>query len=250
LFNQDVSRKSPAGATDPVLKRREEVTDDKQKPKKRFALDEKPPEPEEAVEEEAQTVTKKFETSSPSPFNLLSGKKQPAKLASGEEEPVPIKQALPKDAVAITPTFETQSNVPLGTATPLPRAQKAVIEEMVKQMVKAVTEVKHEGKTETMITLQHPPLFAGAKITLTAFDTAKGEFNITFTNLSNEAKQLIDMQAARESLLNSLAEKGYVVHIVITTTQREEVLTAKSEDSKREEEENPKEGEENPRRQK
>ena len=45
-------------------------------------------------------------------------------------------------------------------------------------MIEKVAEIKDTGTTETVVTLKHPPLFAGATVVVTAFDNAK--MNSTF----------------------------------------------------------------------
>lgn len=95
------------------------------------------------------------------------------------------------------------------------------IQEIIDQMVSQVTEIKDTGRTETIVTLKHPPLFAGADIVVTAFDSAKGEFNISFENLSQAAKNILDQQSNRDSLLLALEQKGYNVHILTATTLAE-----------------------------
>ncbi|NGX57951.1 MAG: hypothetical protein K940chlam3_00852 [Chlamydiae bacterium] len=131
------------------------------------------------------------------------------------------------------------------------KTSKAQMDLLMKLLVDSVTQMKTDGKTETTVVLKHPPLFAGAKLTLTAFDTAKGEFNVTFSELTAQAKQLLDMQQAKESLMRHLEEKGYVLHIMVTTTEKEEtLLTAEAEKFERErEEEREREGEREKREQ-
>ena len=95
------------------------------------------------------------------------------------------------------------------------------IQDIINQMVSKVTEIKDTGRTETVVTLKHPPLFAGADIVVTSFDSAKGEFNISFENLTQAAKNILDMQSNRDSLLLALEQKGYNVHIITATTLAE-----------------------------
>ena len=56
---------------------------------------------------------------------------------------------------------------------------------------------------------------------MSAFDSAKGEFNISFENLTQAAQNLINLQANRDSLLHALEQKGYNVHILVATTLSE-----------------------------
>lgn len=99
----------------------------------------------------------------------------------------------------------------------IPRLTKEVVD----QIVKAIQVLQTTGKTDTIITLKSPPILENAVITLSSFDSAKGEFNISFSNLSPDAKNLIDQRLVQESLRGSLADKGYVVHILSTTTLQE-----------------------------
>lgn len=95
------------------------------------------------------------------------------------------------------------------------------IQEIINQMIEKVTEMKNTGSTETVVTLKHPPMFEGAKIVVTAFDSAKNEFNISIENLTQAGKQLMDQEANKNNLLLALEQKGYAVHIFNTTTVTE-----------------------------
>lgn len=92
------------------------------------------------------------------------------------------------------------------------------IQEIIDQIVHKIYTLNVDGRTETTVTLKHPPMFAGAHVVLTTYDTAKGEFNIAFENLTPEAKRLLDMQENQKSLKLALEEKGYAMHIMTTTT--------------------------------
>ena len=100
--------------------------------------------------------------------------------------------------------------------TPIPNLQQ-----IIDQIVDKVYTLKTQGTTETVMTLRFPPILSGATLTVSAFDSARGEFNITFSDLSPAAKELLDMQQAQNSLQRALQDKGYTVHIVITTTETE-----------------------------
>lgn len=104
------------------------------------------------------------------------------------------------------------------TAQPV-RAQE--LQEVVDQIVSKLYTLSSKGKTDTLIKLQHPPLFAGSSVVITSFDSAKGEFNITFENLTQAAKQMMDMQENQNSLKFALEQKGYVVHMITATTLAE-----------------------------
>lgn len=92
------------------------------------------------------------------------------------------------------------------------------IQDIINQLVDKVAEMKDQGRTDTVVTLKQPPTLAGANLVVTAFDSAKGEFNISFENLTQAAKNLLDQRANQQSLKLALEEKGYAVHIITTTT--------------------------------
>lgn len=114
--------------------------------------------------------------------------------------------------------LNTQPVHDITLSTDKPTLPVTHIQDIIDQMVDKVVEMKDQGRTETTITLKHPPLFAGADLIVTAFDSAKGEFNLTFQNLTQAAKHILDMHANQQSLLLALEQKGYAVHIVTTTT--------------------------------
>lgn len=105
-------------------------------------------------------------------------------------------------------------------ATPPP----SNIQDLINQMVKKIQEMTYEGKTETSITLKQPPMFSGANLIVTGYESAQGEFNISFENLRPEAKALIDLAANRDTLHQALIDKGYTVHMITATTTIEHPL--------------------------
>lgn len=104
-----------------------------------------------------------------------------------------------------------KSDIPVPESKPL--------KELVAQLVEKMTTLKAEGKTDTIITLKHPPLFEGVQVKLSSFETAKGEFNIAFSNLTAQAKNMIDLNL--NTLRLGLEQKGHILHIVTTSTQIE-----------------------------
>ena len=114
--------------------------------------------------------------------------------------------------------ISTQSITETGMKVEKPVAPVVNIQEIINQLVSKVEELKQDGRTETTITLKQPPMFAGTNIVVTAFDSAKGEFNISFENLTQAAKAVLDAKVNRDSLIQDLGERGYAIHIVTTTT--------------------------------
>lgn len=97
----------------------------------------------------------------------------------------------------------------------------SLIEGLIQKIVDEITLLKVDGRTETTLTLKHPPLFSGAELTITEFESSKNECNIKFENLSATAHQLISMPSNLDLLKAGLKEKGYAVHIVIASTEIE-----------------------------
>lgn len=100
----------------------------------------------------------------------------------------------------------------------MPSSQKMTTQQLVDAIVKAITTIETQGKTDTVVTLKQPPMFAGANVVLTSYESAKGEFNIRFENLTQQAKSFMDMQQNQDSLRFALQQKGYAVHILVATT--------------------------------
>ena len=98
-----------------------------------------------------------------------------------------------------------------------PRDAK-MIKDLIDQIVKEMYVVKSGEITDTVVTIRHPPIFEGAQVKMTSFETARGEFNIAFENLSQQAKELLDNRVNREALLLALNKEGYNVHIITTST--------------------------------
>jgi len=160
------------------------------------------------------------------------------KKSKKEEQPLIKKESPEEEARQLE--YQTSRDVEgkVGIDAKVERADpKKQVEELFKLVTDRITEMKHEGKTETSLVLKHPPLFAGAKLTLKTQNTAKGEFNITFSELNPEAKTMLDLHQNREALVQRLQEKGYVLHIFVATTETETSDIAEVEESPFEREE-------------
>lgn len=98
------------------------------------------------------------------------------------------------------------------------------LKEIIDQIVDKLYTVSVEGRTDTTIVLQHPPVFEGVSIIVSSYDSAKGQFNIAFENLTQQAKTLLESHQA--SLLNALDTRGYTVQILTITTLAETPIIA------------------------
>ncbi len=86
---------------------------------------------------------------------------------------------------------------------------------LAKEMVEQIQKVIEPGKTETTLTLKHPPLFSGVEIKITEFDTSQKQFNLTFSNILNpEARALIELSSNQARLQEALIAKGYTLQMI------------------------------------
>lgn len=109
-----------------------------------------------------------------------------------------------------------------ASAKPIPPS--ATLQSLINQLVDQISVMTQGDKTETTLTLSQPPLFAGAQLILTGFESARGELNITLANLTQNAQVIVQHQ--QQNLLSSLEAKGYHVHIFTATTVENPIITA------------------------
>lgn len=92
------------------------------------------------------------------------------------------------------------------------------IHDVVVELIDKLTIIQTKGQTDTVVTLNSPGLFKGAIVVMSEFDTANGQLNLSFENLTSQAKNVLDSLPNREALLNILSERGYMVQSFVTTT--------------------------------
>lgn len=101
------------------------------------------------------------------------------------------------------------------------RLTRSTVKDIVEQIVANMQTVQTEGKTDTIITLRYPPILEGATVTLTAFEGVKREFNLSFANLTDNAKRFLDRKITEDSLIESLARQDIIINTLTTTTLSE-----------------------------
>lgn len=184
----------------------------------------------------AEVVKKEIATR---PFDLLASASREfssrlEKTSSQNEKSQSIFNREQPDLAAINPlAINTDTTIAMNAdlKSDKPIAPVRPIQELINEMVKEVQSMEKDGRTDTTVTLKYPPIFEGAQLVVTSFNSARGEFNISFENLTQAAQQLISMQQNKESLLSALEQKGYHVHIVTASTIDEQRLfTANVED--------------------
>lgn len=191
-----------------------------------------------AESEDLEEFGKVEEEESSSIFDLSASKKakkefaeelkrsheEPLEKKSKEDEFIHLSAKSEKEksnAVIPAPVSEGLSQAVSSSQVKAISEPATDLQELIKQITNHISEMRYAGKTETIVTLQHPPLFNGAKLVLTSFDSAKGEFNIAFENLSLKAKNFLDHGNHLNTLQANLHQKGYVAHIITATTTEE-----------------------------
>ncbi len=101
------------------------------------------------------------------------------------------------------------------------------IQEIINALVTKVEQVATDTGTETKITLGNPSGFQGAELTVKT--AADGGLSISFQNLTENAKRMIDLNQG--TLKRALEEKGYAVETLITTTKAQVSVAAESQQS-------------------
>lgn len=118
-----------------------------------------------------------------------------------------------------------------------PETVKTNLQEICTQIIKQMYTVEKKGQTDTVLILQYPPVFKDAKVVISSFDTAKGQFNISFENLTQAAQLILDKDTNRKTLMEALEKKGYNVQILTTTTTISENIPIASERPERDQQE-------------
>lgn len=115
-------------------------------------------------------------------------------------------------------------NVNVNAPTPVaniqdPASHAAHIQELIDQITENAHTVKLNGDTDTFFEINSPnSVFNGARITLSTSDTAVGQFNVTIENLTQLAKNLVEMHGHQESLRTAFETKGLTLHNIFATT--------------------------------
>lgn len=80
------------------------------------------------------------------------------------------------------------------------------------------------SETTTTITLKNVGIFDGVTVTVTAFKTARSEINVQFSNMTQEAKNVLEMNL--DALKQALDNKGHTVHMITASTIKEEPIAS------------------------
>lgn len=143
-----------------------------------------------------------------------------------------------ENVVYMNPMAGSNDSVAVDTTPEVVMTAKPVVyipdvEELVNKIVKEVSLMTTDGRTETTIQIKNSSLFSGAQVTITEFDSAKKQYNIKFENLTQRAHEIVSMQQNREALKSALEQKGYNIHIITATTEIEKVEPSFKSDQER-----------------
>lgn len=171
-------------------------------------------------------------------FQKLAKEKPIKKMEPPKKSISPSSETVPKGEIASaqssTPPSSIQAAEVKSDSQPqTDTASRATqVQELIDVMVENIEIMTSEGKVDTTITLQHPPLFNGSTVTISSQPSAPGNFQVSFHNLDPAAKTLLDMQSSQDSLRLALEQKGYSMQITTISTEPERpILSQESKPS-------------------
>lgn len=209
---------------------------------------------EDATSAPAQVATSRTVTPTGKPVPL-NDQAVPTQALPVDERKTPVTAVAPEGKAKDVQTDEVTTKKPKDDATvnlaaqpqiaqqsaPLTTAINQVPEQSVKarevlikladEMISRLDQITAPDRTDTTITLKHPPLFNGAELVITEFKSSQKEFNVTFTGLSPDARMLIEVQQNQEALRTALLEKGYTLQMVTIDQKIPGLESSKTEGS-------------------
>ena len=133
-----------------------------------------------------------------------------AKIEKSKAEKIVPQPFTPPPQATTTPQANIQpQNIELPPAT-----RQITLQQLVDQIASHITTMTTKNLQEITVEIKYPPVFAGAKLTIQQYQQARGEFNITFDNLTPQARSLIESNVQQRRLNDALVEKGYKIHII------------------------------------
>lgn len=125
-----------------------------------------------------------------------------------------VSEVVQSEDIALTPQSALVSQTTRA-------ANPQELQEIFETLVQNIQVMSEKGQSNTSVTIKNIRNFENATLTIHEFDHARGELNITFGNLSNAAKEILDRQQNQEMLKQNLSEKGYTLHIMTASTEAE-----------------------------
>lgn len=157
-------------------------------------------------------------------------------------------QIAPEAQDITKPTPEIAMASPEGTkeATRIIRPEFI---DLAKQLAEGISALISKAVTTITVMLKYPPTFEGASIVVTEHLLARKEFNVTFVNLSPDARRLVESTTNQGQLRQALVERGYTLHMITIETPRTFITPASGyEERSREERRGENQREDRPRK--
>lgn len=118
----------------------------------------------------------------------------------------------PEAVLPLVARSAAHDNIQVRAENATARTQQIVA--LVEQIASAIRTIETKDIKFTEIKLKQPPVFEGATLTVTSYSSATKEYNITFSDLSPDARRLIEVKSNEDLLRASLIEKGYTLRQV------------------------------------
>ncbi len=118
----------------------------------------------------------------------------------------------PEAVLPLVARSAAHDNIQVRAENATARTQQLVA--LVEQIASAIRTIETKDIKFTEIKLKQPPVFEGATLTVTSYSSATKEYNITFSDLSPDARRLIEVKSNEDLLRASLIEKGYTLRQV------------------------------------
>jgi hypothetical protein len=118
----------------------------------------------------------------------------------------------------------TQSTVLTEAPKEAPKSVRTDFVALAQRMADAISTMVTDKKTTITVKLSQPPVFEGATLTVVEDQSAKKQFNITFTDLSPDARRLIESQSNQTQLRQTLIDRGYTLHMITIESPRPVVV--------------------------
>jgi hypothetical protein len=130
----------------------------------------------------------------------------------------------------------TELKLATGEGKDITVGNRSDIRALAEKMVDQIQVIVKTDVSETTVTLKGPNTFAGAEITVKEFNSAKGEFNVEFTGLKAEGKELLDMPLNQDGLRAAMVERGFALHIISTNIENRDQLMSDAREAFRDNE--------------
>ncbi len=101
-----------------------------------------------------------------------------------------------------------------GFARDSANVRRSEMIQLIDALAQHITTLKSENLTSTQILLKNPPIFEGATLVINEYSTSKNEFNIVFSNLSPDARKLIESQENQRLIETKLIDQGYTIRTI------------------------------------